>query len=286
MLIYLIRNRANGKVYIGQTRRDILVRFKQHWYSREPLGSAIRKYGRNSFEMAIIDSASSQSELDAKERSWIAHYRCRTPAGYNIAIGGDGPMSQRRHTAESIRKMSESSKGKPGWSKGKKMAFVKSEETREKLSKSLKGKNTGPHPWTADRNRKCRGEDHPRFGNGRPIWEGMPHPRLGAKLTEDQKERLRLIRTGMKFPNARKVPAEARQKQSKSLRTFYENPANREHLKSPRPPWTEERRAKANASKRERSEVSSLMWDRRRESNEYQEICRKISEGRKAVRNA
>jgi group I intron endonuclease len=57
MIIYKITNKVNGKVYIGQTIRSLNTRFKEH--CKKPrciaLHSAINEYGRNSFEVSILE---------------------------------------------------------------------------------------------------------------------------------------------------------------------------------------------------------------------------------------
>ena len=70
MWIYKITNIQNQKVYIGQTIRPIEQRFKRHINDAlnnildTHLARAIRKYGKDSFTIHIIDSATSQDELN------------------------------------------------------------------------------------------------------------------------------------------------------------------------------------------------------------------------------
>jgi len=96
MLIYLVRNRVNQKVYIGQHRgNDYLRRWKVHVLSAGR-GSAtlfhraIRKYGANSFSVTLLSrSATSFDDLDKQEILFIQKYKANDRAfGYNIAKGG------------------------------------------------------------------------------------------------------------------------------------------------------------------------------------------------------
>ena len=87
MEIYRITNNLNGKTYIGQTRRTVAERVKQHIYQQSKVGKAITKYGTENFSIDVIDRADTQEELDSLERFWIAFYNsCEN--GYNSLIGG------------------------------------------------------------------------------------------------------------------------------------------------------------------------------------------------------
>jgi len=86
-MIYLVTNRKNGKRYIGKTSRGLNVRWYHHCRSAK-YGSltyfhrAIRKYGDESFELAVLDEEYS----NAAERRWIEQLRPE----YNMTEGGDG----------------------------------------------------------------------------------------------------------------------------------------------------------------------------------------------------
>lgn len=55
--IYRITNLVNNKIYIGQTIRDLKVRFKQHCYKKgcTYLHNAILKYGKENFKIELIE---------------------------------------------------------------------------------------------------------------------------------------------------------------------------------------------------------------------------------------
>ena len=96
LIIYKATNLVNGKIYIGQTINTLEYRKSQH--IREAKNSkrknvyfhnAINKYGENNFEFEEIDSASTQNELDNKERLWIQFYHSNNrDYGYNLDSGG------------------------------------------------------------------------------------------------------------------------------------------------------------------------------------------------------
>ena len=88
MWIYKITNIQNNKVYIGQTIRPIEDRFHRHINDalnnvlNTHFARAIRKYGKDSFVIEEIDTASSQEELTLKEQYWIRYYDA-VRNGYN-----------------------------------------------------------------------------------------------------------------------------------------------------------------------------------------------------------
>lgn len=96
--IYLITNRVNGKVYVGQTRGNVRYRWKNH-ISQSNSGckyyfhSAIRKYGGHNFTISVIQECYSEQDLDDAEAYWISYYRSFTDRtkGYNTTSGGKHP---------------------------------------------------------------------------------------------------------------------------------------------------------------------------------------------------
>jgi len=100
--IYLIQNLINGKIYVGQTRMNVMKRFRSHRRNRHLIGKAIRKYGESSFILKIVASSFRQSELDDLERYWITLTHSQVPNGYNLQKGGHGySISLRKNYRES-----------------------------------------------------------------------------------------------------------------------------------------------------------------------------------------
>ena len=126
--IYLIVNSVNGKTYVGQRKSS------KEWYDDSYMGSgkhlkaAQNKYGIENFEKFLIQHCYSKEETDKAEIFWIAEYRRRGKAEYNLANGGEGFSGKR--SEETRKRMSESHKGKQGPNKGKKH----SEEWARKMS--------------------------------------------------------------------------------------------------------------------------------------------------------
>lgn len=92
--IYILRNKINNKLYIGQTNnlkkrarehkaKDRLKTKKTHLYF------AINKYGFNNFEMISIEEWDDPKEADESEEFWIQFFQTRNKGiGYNISEGG------------------------------------------------------------------------------------------------------------------------------------------------------------------------------------------------------
>jgi|APSaa5957512535_1039671.scaffolds.fasta_scaffold48525_2 group I intron endonuclease len=106
MLIYIITNKENNKVYVGQT---IQSNPKMRWYAhladarrgkKTYLYDSIRKYGKESFNWEVIDTAKNLDELNEKEAQWLAHYRQKTVVYNNREAGNN-----KTHSPESIERM-------------------------------------------------------------------------------------------------------------------------------------------------------------------------------------
>lgn len=91
--IYLITNLVNGKQYVGQTNS-----FEGRWSRylsdakrdapRQLISKAIKKYGKENFEIEILESQ--VDDYDEKEREWIKDLDTIAPKGYNVSYGGQG----------------------------------------------------------------------------------------------------------------------------------------------------------------------------------------------------
>lgn len=91
--VYLIKNKVNGKSYVGITTRDVSQRFSEHCKANSLIGRAIRKYGEDQFSLMTIDYAKTKEELYQKETDWIKRYSSFGKAGYNLTSGGEGVKS-------------------------------------------------------------------------------------------------------------------------------------------------------------------------------------------------
>ena len=109
MWIYKITNIQNDKIYIGQTIRPIKDRFHRHVNDAmnnildTHFARAIRKYGKDSFIIEVIDEATTQEELNQKEQYWIKNFNS-VENGYNetYAINKCGGNTYQSKTFEEM----------------------------------------------------------------------------------------------------------------------------------------------------------------------------------------
>ena len=142
--VYIIGNLETGKKYIGQTTRELHVRFQEHCGSSNTsvsplLKNSIKKYGKDYFYMESLWESynCTQKELDEKETELIKEHNTIYPNGYNLTEGGSGG----RHSAKTKQLLSEISKNM--WAEKREAMVEKrrhqwTDERRANLSLTLK----------------------------------------------------------------------------------------------------------------------------------------------------
>lgn len=112
-LIYMRISPSSGK-YIGQTALQEEKRWEGHYqescYPKRTeynsiLNKAIRKYGKDNFEVRILEDNIPQEKLNEREAFWIEKYKTYYKDGnhgYNMTRGGDGVV---RYKAESFMEL-------------------------------------------------------------------------------------------------------------------------------------------------------------------------------------
>jgi len=120
MEVYRITNKINGKIYIGITNQGVATRWYKHVSdansdSTFPIHNAIRKYGKENFQVETIYLLSEDcdyEDLKNYERFWIAHYDSyNREIGYNLTLGGDGTFG-RFHSEETKEKIRQKAIGR------------------------------------------------------------------------------------------------------------------------------------------------------------------------------
>lgn len=122
-IVYKITCRDNGKVYIGQTNKTLEERLHKHFSfaftekersKNHKFARAIRKHGKEAFDIEIIETVNNQEELDEREFYWINYYNA-VEEGYNSRAdkgkcGGD-TLSQHWNKEEISQRIRDSKIG-------------------------------------------------------------------------------------------------------------------------------------------------------------------------------
>jgi hypothetical protein len=102
--IYLIRNKQNGKGYVGATKWTFKDRYPQgkwwRWTHSPHLRCAYEKYGLEAFEVSILENdIPNETVLYEREAHYIAELGTFIPGGYNLTRGGGSadPMFVREY---------------------------------------------------------------------------------------------------------------------------------------------------------------------------------------------
>lgn len=97
---YFILNKINTKIYVGITRRNLELRFREHLDAAEDethFHRAIRCHGEENFYITLIDRELSKKSADSLERHYISFFRLLFGKDnvYNTAPGGEGGSGPR-----------------------------------------------------------------------------------------------------------------------------------------------------------------------------------------------
>jgi hypothetical protein len=118
--IYVIKNIVNNKIYVGQTTRNVEIRWREHRNNRNKLLSKeIKKYDISNFSF-ILTKEIPDNELDSEEAKLISEYNSLSPNGYNNEIeqsltfeqSSKGGSNDEGHNKQSL-KVKESYKNNP-----------------------------------------------------------------------------------------------------------------------------------------------------------------------------
>jgi group I intron endonuclease len=184
-VIYVLKNTANNKVYVGQTWLSLKDRWNNsHGYSSSlKINNAIKKYGKNSFYYEVLTVCGTQETADYWETFFIQKHDSINK-GYNIAIGGSSVMRGRKHSKESIDRMSESHKGNTAH-----LGKLHSKESRKKISEAtIKQIKENGHPSFG---RKHSEESIQKMSKNRSGVRSSIKTEFKPKITYDVAEQIR-----------------------------------------------------------------------------------------------
>lgn len=172
--VYCHTNKINQKKYIGITSQKPENRWRngKGYVNNEYFWRAINKYGWHNFSHEILYTNLSKEKAENIEIKLIAEYKSDdNQYGYNIEHGGN---STGKFSEETKQKISKALKGHPcSEETRKKIGDVHrgktiSEEQRKKISESQKGNkySLGRTPW--NKGRPWSDDEKAKF-NGKPV---------------------------------------------------------------------------------------------------------------------
>jgi len=154
MIVYKAINKVNGKIYIGQTRKTLEARRNAHFRNARKgvnthFYNAIRKYGEDAFEFSVICTAETKEDLNLLETYYIQKYNS-IKCGYNMVDGGDNNVMDIE------------------WVYNKHKQRMQSEETRSKLSATMKQKIAEGRFFTEEHRKRLSeaAKGNHNFGSG------------------------------------------------------------------------------------------------------------------------
>lgn len=87
-IIYEVKNKVNGKTYIGKHQTDNI--YDDYLGSGKYLKRAINKYGKDCFEKVILYVFDNKKEMDDKETELVNEEYVKNKNTYNLKMGGEG----------------------------------------------------------------------------------------------------------------------------------------------------------------------------------------------------
>lgn len=152
--VYLTLNLITGRYYIGQKKSDHFLGTK-YLGSGKVLRYAVQYYGKENFDVDLLETADSKEELDEKEKYWIKALDATNRIyGYNLASGGGGvggtgswTDERRINTSKRYTGVNNPHYGKKHTEESKMLMSINNAmhrpEIREKCSRYRKGKLCG-----------------------------------------------------------------------------------------------------------------------------------------------
>lgn len=204
MIIYKTTNLINGKIYIGQDKNNN----PRYYGSGKILNLSIKKYGKENFKKEILEECKSEDHLNEREIYWISNYNSTDrKIGYNISDGskeGDRKIGQEifkngiydywvdKYGKEEADKRRESKIeklkiiGKKGTTLTKKGRYDMWLEKYGKLEADKRHEE-----WRMKISQFQQYKLESGWKHSEEAREKISKARLGTKLTEETKEKLR-----------------------------------------------------------------------------------------------
>lgn len=201
-VIYKATNISNNKSYIGYAVNFEKRKKSHQWCAEKDKRSqyfynAIKKYGWENFDWTIIkEDASLEDEIRLIEehQTYYVHGK-----GYNLTLGGEG-----------------------------KLGFITSDETRDRISKSLRGKPVSEERLAILR---ANGQRMKEMGHSEETKQKISTAHKGVKKSEEHKLNISLNHAARKETGSFYHSEEYKEKMSKSLKGKVRTPEQRERYR-------------------------------------------------------
>lgn len=206
--IYAIRNRKNGKIYVGSTSsfadrwsaHRVALRAGRHGNAH--LQAAWKLDGEMSFvfEVLVEQSSDDRSALNSSEESLMAELGSLDPMrGYNIASASTG-MTGYRHTESAKERISQAARGRVPSELERRLLSERnrSPEIRQKISAAKKNKPL------SEANRRALIGSHKDRVTSQGVRDAISRAHLGQKLSASWKERISNSLKGIRCGDNRK----------------------------------------------------------------------------------
>jgi len=157
--VYKITNKGNDKIYVGITNQGTSMRWCKHCSdanagSAFALHNAIRKYGKDNFQIEVIETVEDVEVLKEREIYWIGFYRSYDRSkGYNLTLGGDGTFG-RYHSKETKNKIRQKAIGRKHSKESKEKMRHRKNVNKRIYQYDLEGKLVNVFESASDASRK------------------------------------------------------------------------------------------------------------------------------------
>jgi len=209
--IYLITDTTNGMKYTGKHHYHIEGQLDPNYHGSGTIIKNIYKKRPETLKEEYIKTCYSEEEMNSDEQYYIKLFKTLWPNGYNLTEGGDGLIP----CEETRKKLSESLKGKTLSEEARKKISEslkgkpKSEEHKKKLSESIKGKTL------SEEVRKKISESLKGKQFSEETRRKLSDANKGKTLSEEARKKISEARKGKSAPNKGKpMSEEARKKMS------------------------------------------------------------------------
>ena len=164
--IYLVTDTTNGMKYTGKHHYHIEGQLDPNYHGSGVIIKNIYKKRPETLKEEYIKTCYSEEQMNSDEQYYIKLFKTLWPNGYNLTEGGDGLIP----CEETRKKLSESLKGK-----------TLSEEARKKISEARKGKSA------PNKGKPMSEEARKKMSDAK---KGKPSPNKGKPMSEEQKKKL------------------------------------------------------------------------------------------------